>query len=241
MNIIRFNWHQYVIVLIAILILFITAFFLLQPYQSIIFIIGTLALSTTLISLFVSYYVYDYSDFYCLDFVKNLNGLKLLNINAGFDETSEILKTKYPQVILTMSDFYNPEKHTELSIKRARKAYPASKETILVNTSSLPFKDQEFDIVICVFSAHEIRDINERINFLKELSRILNPVSGEAYLIEHLRDFPNFLAYNIGFFHFYSKKTWNFCFKKSGLALLQENKITPFVSTFILKSDGVSN
>ena len=43
----------------------------------------------------------------------------------------------------------------------------------------------------------------ERTLFFKELHRILKR-EGELVIVEHLRDLPNFLAYTIGFFHYWS-------------------------------------
>ena len=45
----------------------------------------------------------------------------ITNINAGFDETSYILDDKFPNATIKAFDFYDAEKHTEASIKRARK------------------------------------------------------------------------------------------------------------------------
>jgi hypothetical protein len=50
-----------------------------------------------------------------------------------------------------------------------------------------------------------------------------------------LRDLPNFMAYNIGYFHFLSKASWLDTFEKTQLTLKTELKITPFISTFLLE------
>lgn len=239
-NIVRFNWHQYLILFIAVLILLIWGTFSSGFLQHVIYVILLLSLVQVLISLLVSYYVYDRSGLYELKQLGDLNGLKVLNISAGFDETSEIISHRFPLVQLQKADFYNPLHHTEVSIKRARKAYPASPDTILVQTGSLPFESAFFDKVICIFSAHEIRDQEERIAFLKELARVCDP-RGEIIIMEHLRDVPNFLAYNIGFMHFYPKSTWNTCFLAAGLEAVEEIKTTKFVSTFKLKPNGTPN
>jgi hypothetical protein len=56
--------------------------------------------------------------------------------------------------------------------------------------------------------------------------------------VEHLRDPANFLAYTIGFLHFYSRATWRAAFRGAGLHLLREQKLTPFISAFILSPDA---
>jgi len=86
-------------------------------------------------------------------------------------------------------------------------------------------------------SAHEIRDNDERSVFFSELNRVLKP-KGQIIVIEHLRDFNNFIAYNIGFFHFHSKTTWLRTFNESKLKFVSENKSTPFISIFTLEQNG---
>jgi ubiquinone/menaquinone biosynthesis C-methylase UbiE len=192
------------------------------------------------VSLFVSYYVYDVSKLYSLDWIDDDNEkINIANINAGFDETSILLKEKYSFAELAVLDFYDPKKHTEISIKRARKAYPPYPNTIPVTTSQLPFEDNSTDKIFVIFSAHEIRHKEERIVFFKELKRILKP-KGEIIITEHLRDIPNFLAYNIGFLHFHSKQTWLNTFLSANLHVEKEQKTTSFISTFTLTKNGTT-
>jgi hypothetical protein len=78
----------------------------------------------------------------------------------------------------------------------------------------------------------------ERIQILKELVKALRQ-DGQIVVVEHLRDVPNFLAYNIGFFHFLSGREWSHNFQHAGLIIVRRSKITPFVNVFILgKADG---
>ncbi|MEP7234362.1 MAG: methyltransferase domain-containing protein [Ignavibacteriota bacterium] len=189
------------------------------------------------ISLIVSCYVYDFSDLYKLKWLDKLQILrtgKLMNINAGFDETSSLLKNKYPSTELMVFDFYDSEKHTEPSIRRARKAYPAFLNTRQCTTTYLPLEENSVDNIFLIFSAHEIRNDNERIGFFKEMSRVLKP-SGEIVVTEHLRDTPNFIAYTLGFFHFHTNATWLKTFHSAELGVVRKIKITPFISTFVLK------
>lgn len=241
MNIIRFNWHFYA--LSASIAFFI---FLAQHYFISLRVTGNmlvlLIVCTTLISLAVSAYIYDFSDLYKLSWLNHLNSAKkekIINISAGFDETSSLLKSKFENVELFVADFYDPAKHTEVSIKRARKAYLPLPETQRVSTIDLPIQDNSADKIFIILSAHEIRDEMERITFFRELQRVLKP-NGKVIVTEHLRDTANFLAYNIGFFHFYSKAVWMKTFRSSGLELVEEIKITPFITTFILEKNGTA-
>ena len=79
-----------------------------------------------IMSLVVSAYVYDFSGYYKFDWLKKyaLNDSEpkhILNINAGFDETSFIIQNHFPKANLKVFDFYNPKQHTEPAIVRARK------------------------------------------------------------------------------------------------------------------------
>lgn len=233
-NIIRFNWHFYIIAIIVIIGLLLGASFLNQNARVIIYILVGLVSVPPIVSLLASYYVYDVSDLYQLNWidVQHNEGL-IVNIHAGFDETSALLKAKFPHASLLVLDFYNPVKHTEISIKRARKAYPPFPGTLNTNTSSLPIADHTADKIFVIFSAHEIRNNVERIQFFKELNRVITP-NGKVFIAEHLRDLPNFLVYNVGFFHFYGKKNWLRIFHEAGFSVQQEEKMTPFISSFKL-------
>ena len=124
LNIVRFNWHFYVIAIIVILGCNFLTIFLAKPYSTFIDMGSFLVAFLMLTSLFVSYYVYDLSGIYSLKWInKNNNETLIVNINAGFDETSCLLQDQFKNTKLIVFDFYNPEKHTEISIKRARKAY----------------------------------------------------------------------------------------------------------------------
>lgn len=237
LNIVRFNWHFYLIaggVLVGIVL-----FYDLLPSSLRYLALGgvLLALLTLAISLLVSYYVYDISDLYELNWLEAGDGQSILNINAGFDETSAIIRRKFPRAKLTICDFYDSARHTEVSIRSARKAYPPEPGTIAVDTEELPFADQVFDRTLAILSAHEIRDPAERVHFFRELARTTKP-AGRIYVTEHLRDINNFLAYTIGFLHFHSRRTWLDTFERAGLRLEREVKTTPFITTFVLTPHG---
>lgn len=238
LNIIRFNWHFYVFAFAIVSLLFLTVNHFDESFHSIIFIICYLICFSTILSLLTSFYVYDISGIYKFNWLDNQNTeTTIVNINAGFDETSALLENKFKNVKLIALDFYDPLKHTEISIKRARKAYPPFAKTKQVDSDNLKLPDNSVDKIFVILSAHEIRNENERTIFFKELNRILKP-TGQIYITEHLRDIANFLAYNIGFLHFFSKASWLKTFKNSNLKLKNEIKLTPFISTFILYKNG---
>ena len=237
LNIIQFNRHFYIAASLVLTALVLLLPFLPEPLRMYSIWGVVMAICTMTVSLIVSYKVYDRSDLYKLPWLSNLNGKSVLNINAGFDEVSEIVKNDYPDCKLTLFDFYDAKKHTEVSIKRARKAYPPPPETIQVTTDMLPAYDSTFDFVLAVLSAHEIRNENERIIFFKELNRVTKP-NGQVVVTEHVRDVYNFMAYTLGFLHFHSKSTWSTTFARAGFIVQKELKTTPFITTFILEKHG---
>lgn len=238
-NIIRFNWHFYAMAIALIILLIFAGTYLNKSLQLFIYLICLAILLTTLVSLLTSLYVYDLSGLYKLKWIENQNTETLIvNINAGFDETSSLLKDKFKNAELIALDFYDPLKHTEVSIKRARKACPPFPGTQQVETGKLPLKDNSADKIFVILTAHEIRNEEERTKFFSELKRIIKP-AGEIYVTEHLRDAANFLAYNIGFFHFHSKTSWLKTFNDAELNVKQEKKLTPFISAFILNKNGI--
>lgn len=238
LNIVRFNWHFYVIAFSLIIILVFAASYFDYSLLPFIYCICILIAGSTITSLSVSLYVYDYSGIYELAWIDQRNTETLIvNINAGFDETSALLQNKFTNAKLIALDFYDSKKHTEVSIKRARKAYPPFPNTKQINIRDLEICYNSADKIFVIFSAHEIRNESEKVVFFKELKRVVKP-NGEIYITEHLRDIANFLAYNIGFFHFYTKRSWYRVFEKAGLDVVREIKLTPFISTFILRKNG---
>ena len=237
-NIVRFNWHFFAIGFVLILFALVFAAYLNNQYSSLLHISAAIGFCSMIMPLAVSYHVYDLSGLYSFDWINpNQTEQLIVNINAGFDETSTMLQQKFKSAELVVFDFYDPKLHTEVSIKRARKAYPAYAKTKQIKNNHIPLADNSADKIFLIFAAHEIRQVDERIEFFKELQRIIKP-EGEIYITEHLRDLPNFLAYNLGAFHFYAKATWLAIFNAANLSIRQETKTTAFITNFILFKNG---
>ena len=121
-NIVRFNWHFYVFSVISVLVLLFgsshAGSLMFWPY----IFLATGIIASSFISLLVSYYVYDQSGLYGFRWLQQFNKSRtrdVVNIHAGFDETSSILKNSFPDATLRVFDFYDPARHTEVSIERA--------------------------------------------------------------------------------------------------------------------------
>ena len=235
LNILSFNRHFYVFGIIA-LIVIIATYFIFNWSALLFWIIVIAFLYGLIMPLIVSAYVYDFSGYYNFNWLKKFKladtGPKLiLNINAGFDETSFIIKNRFPKSDLKVYDFYNAERHTEPAIIRARKVSLVYPNTQQISTGSIPLNDNSVDIIFLLSAVHEIRSQNEKVEFLKECHRLCKQ-NGEVVMVEHLRDFPNFLAFSIGFTHFFSRRTWKSAFETAGFSSFAENKFTPFMSIF---------
>jgi SAM-dependent methyltransferase len=233
-NILSFNRHFYVLGLGALVLLMISHATLGFSDQ-LFWIIVIAFLYGLIMPLIVSAYVYDFSGYYNFHWLKNSainpNAGSIVNINAGFDETSFIIKSNFPQSDLKVFDFYDSKRHTEPAIVRARKVSLTYPNTVEIKTSTIPLEDNSVDIIFLLSAAHEIRNYKEKVVFLRECHRICKP-NGKVIMMEHLRDFPNFLAFSIGFTHFFSRSTWKSAFTKAGFGNFDETKFTPFMSIF---------
>src|SRR5678816_1782842 len=201
LNILSFNRHYYLFGFIALASLFISRSLFELP-DTAFWVVIAVFLYGLIMPLIVSAFIYDFSGYYKFEWLDNVlnsnqNPQLIVNINAGFDETSFIIKNRFPLAVLKVFDFYNPSQHTELAIKRARKVSLVYPDTQQISSGSIPLKENSVDIVFLLSAAHEIRSNDEKILFLKECYRICKP-SGQLIMVEHLRDLPNFLAFSVG-------------------------------------------
>lgn len=234
-NVVRFNWHFYLLaggLALAVAGAGLVAPPAARPYLALLLALGLLPV---LASLAVTAYVYDFAGLYRLAWLPAVPARPaVLTVNAGFDEISAALHAKYAPRSLLAVDFYDPARHPEVSIRRARRAYPPYPGTLAVPTTApLPLPDRALDLAVAFLAAHEIRDPAERAVFFQELRRVTAP-TGRIVVVEHLRDPANFLAYTVGFLHFHSRHAWLATFRAAGLRVEQEVKITPFLTAFIL-------
>jgi len=238
LNILSFNRHFYVFGFAALALLI--ASYLFFSWSTILFWILILGFSFGLLMpLFVSAYVYDFSGYYHFKWLKkqtltDSKDTQILNINAGFDETSFIIKKQFPKSNLQVLDFYNAKQHTEPAIIRARKVSLVYPNTQQIVSNEFPVLTDSIDYIFLLSAVHEIRTQDEKIQFLRECHRVCKP-NATVIMVEHLRDLPNFMAFTIGFTHFFSKKTWHNAFKEAGFKTFEENKFTPFMSIFTCK------
>lgn len=238
LQILAFNWTFYAAgtLLIVALLAFRrhwTIYPLLRPalYAAVV-----LTVFWMLSSLLVSHYVYDLSRLYRWDWLASLfqkPPSHWANIHAGLDQTTNALELLFPDPNRKVFDIYNASSMTEASIKRARRRGSNAQRPEQADPAALPSRDSECDSVFLIFAAHELRSREDRRKLFLEVRRSLK-ADGHVVVVEHLRDWANFLAYGPGAFHFHSKSEWLASWRATGLNVDREISITPFVRCFIL-------
>lgn len=243
LKIIRFNIQLYAISLTGlILAIGILAVHLLPLWLARLVLLGAAVTGFwTISSLLVSWYVYDFAGVTRWAWMRrqfHKAPRKWVNIHAGLDESTAALKMLFPDSESSVIDIYDPAEMTEPSIARARRMYPAKEPFVIGTFDNLPLPGGDRDEAFLLFAAHEVRAPERRTQLLCETSRILKD-GGQVVLVEHLRDWPNFLAFGPGFLHFYSARSWRKNIQEAGLLVERESTITPFVHCFFLrKADG---
>lgn len=237
-NVIGFNWFFYVLTLVLIGTLAALEYFFPTPGNPI-YLIAVILLSISfLLSLVISLYIYDLSSLYRLTWMDKLPEIryraKLVNLHAGHDETSALIKQRYPDAQLLVYDFHDPAGNApEFPAKLALKKFSAYTGTVSISTEFVPLMPNTVDAVFLILSVREIKEGEKRIFFLRQLGEALQQ-NGQIIVIEQLRDLPNFLAYSLGVLHFSSASSWQSTFQDAGLCILQKEKITPFVTLYRL-------
>jgi len=194
-----------------------------------------LAVVWTCSSLLVSHYVYDRSGLYRLSWLPGCLSRRperWINLHAGVDESSLAMHSLFPGSEGQTIDIYDPCKMTAPSIKRARRVSGVS--LLPAHPQTLPALDGGFDTAFLIFAAHELRDHQDRVRLFQEIARVLR-IGGELVLVEHLRDWANFLAFGPGFLHFFSKRCWETATGSAGLTIRLRATVTPFVHVFVLQ------
>ena len=199
-------------------------------------------------SLAASWIVYDRSRLMEWDWMLQALGFppkSWINVHAGHDDSSDALRRLFGTATGRVFDIFSPEEMTEASIERARlrslrerrRSRPADADTLAAEHADyrhLPLPNGAVDVATLLLSAHELRSEEARGALFAELRRVLGP-AGRVVVVEHLRNWANFLAYGPGFLHFHSRRTWLRCFARHRFDVHREFSITPFVRIFVLR------
>lgn len=201
-------------------------------------IVSILIILNIIASLVASYILYDNSDLYEL---KNLNGIidwknteNAILVHTSFDPVSMRLEEKYPNLNLTVCDIFGNSHEQEKGIETSKRIFPPNSKEIKISPDQLPFEDQSQDVILAVTSLHEILDPYQRILFFKEAKRVLKN-DGVIIVSEQFRDLTNFVFFNIGAFHFLSKKQWKSAILGADLKIVDNQKITPFANMLLVR------
>ncbi len=236
MQILNFNWRMYATALAG-LVAVSGAWPLLGGAERIGLSLGLgPALFWVAASLAVSHYVYDRSSLYELDWLARTLGRPVrswVNVHSGWDETSGPLEAIFPEAAGQIVDIFDRETMTENSIRRAQRLNRSAASAVMGRYDALPFCGESFDTVFCIFTAHELRQYQQRVTLFKEIARVLEP-DGELVLVEHVRDWRNFLAFGPGFLHFFSCPDWRRVASEAGFTVRTEFTFAAFVQVFIL-------
>jgi hypothetical protein len=242
LSILRYNWHFYAASLCVLAGIGVLLSFRLLPRTGVAVLIGAATLTAfwSVSSLLVSYYVYDYRGVTRWSWIPGILSFppqRWLNVHAGLDESTLILMQFFPNTRHMVVDIYDPQELTELSIARARRLHPSAEPALAGKLDALPLYDRDCDTLFLLFAAHEIRQSARRTVFFLESARVLASL-GQLLLVEHMRDWNNFVAFGPGFLHFHSRDEWHRLARDAGLTVEREGRVTPFVRWFLMTKAG---
>ncbi|WP_347217363.1 methyltransferase domain-containing protein [Chryseobacterium sp.] len=238
--VILFNYKKILLGIVVSIVLFTLSFQLDSEILRVLLGgLGILIVVNIIASLVASYILYDTSDLYELnDLKEDIDWSKTENavlIHASFDPLSWKLEEKYPHLNLTVCDIYGNRHEHESGIEVSKKMFPPNPKEIKISPDRLPFDDHSQDVILAVTALHEILDHEKRVLFFKEAKRVLKK-GGVIIISEQFRDTINFLFFNIGAFHFLSWKQWKSSIAPSGLKIIKNKKITPFANMLMVEN-----
>jgi len=238
-QIVRFNWPFYAGSTIALVIAVVAIHRLPLGGAARALLYAATALPAAWIasSLIASWLVYDRSPLMRWEWVDRALGFTpqaWINIHAGLDESTMALRALFGKARWRVFDIFDPVEMTEPSIARARRYALNHVAAEPVNFRSLPVATGTIDAAMLLLSAHELRTDDSRGALFGELRRVLGP-GGRVVVVEHLRDWANFLAFGPGCLHFHSRRAWERCFARARFTIQSEFPITPFVHVFVLR------
>ncbi len=236
-QILQFNWRMYAATAGVLFVCWVAAAFLPVAGRAVLLLASAPAAFWLATSLAVSHYVYDRFPLYELDWLERALAYtpqRWLNVHSGWDETSGLLAGAFPGAAGQVADIFDARVMTEPSIRQAHKMNRSPVAATPARYNALPFESGTFDAAFAIFAAHELRRHDQRVQLFCEIGRVLAP-GGELVVVEHARDWRNFLAFGPGFLHFFSPRAWRRVACDAGLVVRTEFRMTPFVRLYIVR------
>ena len=159
---------------------------------------------------------------------------KAIFLHASFDPISSKLEPMFQAGNLKIYNLYGNRHEDEKSIALSNRVFPPNPKQQVVNPTNLPDNLNSIDYILAITSLHEILSQEKRIQFFKEANRILKD-DGTLIICEQLKNFINFLFFNIGVFHFVSFNQWKEAIEASNLKIEKIEKITPWGTMIFVK------
>jgi hypothetical protein len=237
-QIILFNKNAYLGSACLILTLIFLLYFIALPsylfYLLLAVLIGTIYFSIS--SILFSYFIYDRSDLYKFNWLKEFNRTKnnpLINVYSGYTEAGHLLEKIFVGYPVYHFDFFDIKVSVTKSIQKAKALSPK-----LINKDIKYNKwesDLKADTILFMQSLHELREENQQSDCLREAYACLRSEDSRIVVVEHLCDLKNLLIYSWGALHFFGEKRWKNVFNNSALKIEKEFNLTPFIKVFVLK------
>lgn len=228
-RVVLFNWPRYATGLATVAVC--VALPVPEPMRYLVWGGAGLALAWVVVSLVVTWWVYDHRPLYDWVWLTRLLPApprRYAVVSAGLDEVSATLQDLYPTSEAVLLDLYDPQVTREGSIRRARALVPPPSGVRPARYDALPVPTGVLDAVFVVFAAHELRTVDRRRALFAEVARTLRP-GGSLVLAEHCRDVANVAAYGPGAWHFYPREEWRRLGREAGLRPVGETTMTPLV------------
>jgi hypothetical protein len=238
--VVSFNRHFFALALLACAVGIVLCVLVEHPLVRVMLALGVgFALYFMVASVIAVYFIYDASDLYKLEWWP-ARCLKQppddgIVVHAGLDPASPEIKAKYPQMRLRIFDFFDASVTSQASIRRAHRLFPPSAAEERIAADAWPAQAASQDVVFVLNAAHELRKVEERLAFFREVKRVLKN-GGKVIVIEQLRDLVNFACFGVAAFHFLSRRTWLRSFAEADLNVTDEFAISPFMRAFVLQS-----
>ena len=156
---------------------------------------------------------------------------KAIFLHASFDPMSRELQLLMSKADLKIYNIYGNRHADEKSVAISNKVFPPNPREEIVDPTQLQDATASVDCIFAITSLHEIHTQEDRVKFFKEARRVLKD-DGSIIICEQLRDWTNFLFFNIGAFHFVSSRHWRQAIAEAGLQIEKCEKITPWGTVF---------